>query len=271
MKALFYVLAVLGIGAAAYFSSVTKKNLEQQIAVHQETVSNNRRVSANIDKTSAELEAEEGSLGAANEALAEVDASISKLKADQATIKREIATVEGEIEEQKAKLDEAEKARIAIQEALSAAGFEGEVTMSSIQENIKSLTDRQKELAAEVEELTSTIDSTEKSIVQNREEITRLARRKTQRDARIRRNAMSSVITGVDQNYGFVIIGAGSNSGFRPQTRLLVTRNGRRIAEVTPSSIEASQTVAEIDFDSLAPGVVIQPGDRVILAEPATN
>ena len=271
MKALLYILAVAGIGAAAYFSNVNKQTLADQYETHQEVVANNRRVSANADKVSQELQEEETKLTSANETLAEVDANISKLKSDQAGMKREIATVEGKLEEQKATLAEAEKARVEIQAALAAIDLEGDVSMSSIQENIKSLTDRRKELDAEVQELTSTIESAQKGIAQNRDEIARLARRKTERDARMRRNAMSSVVTGVDQNYGFVIIGAGTNSGFTPQTRLLVVRDGRRIAEVTPSSVEASQTVAEIDFETLAPGVVIQPGDRVILAKGATN
>jgi hypothetical protein len=40
---------------------------------------------------------------------------------------------------------------------------------------------------------------------------------------------------------------------------------------VRPSSIEPTQTIAEIDFDTLATGVRLQPGDRVITAKSATN
>jgi hypothetical protein len=43
------------------------------------------------------------------------------------------------------------------------------------------------------------------------------------------------------------------------------------IGEVRPSSIEPNQTIAEINLESLASGVRLQPGDRVILAEPAAN
>ena len=91
------------------------------------------------------------------------------------------------------------------------------------------------------------------------------------RNSRMRRNAMESVVTAVNEDWGFVVIGAGSNTGFTPQTKLLVKRDGRLIAEVQPSSIEPSQTIAEIDKDSVAPGARIQPGDRVILSTPATN
>jgi hypothetical protein len=82
---------------------------------------------------------------------------------------------------------------------------------------------------------------------------------------------MESVVTAVNQDWGFLVIGAGSNSGFTPQTSLIVQRDGRLIGRVRPSSIEPTQTIAEIDFKSIATGVRIQPGDRVMLATPATN
>jgi hypothetical protein len=52
---------------------------------------------------------------------------------------------------------------------------------------------------------------------------------------------------------------------------LLVKRDGKLIGRVRPSSIEPNQTIAEIDQESLVLGVRLQPGDRVILARPATN
>ena len=83
---------------------------------------------------------------------------------------------------------------------------------------------------------------------------------------RIGRNAMEAVVTAVNQDWGFLVIGAGSNSGFSPQTSMLVMRDGRLIARVRPSSIEPNQTIAEIDFKSMPRGR-IQPGDRVMLSQ----
>ena len=76
------------------------------------------------------------------------------------------------------------------------------------------------------------------------------------------------MVTAVDQDWGFLVIGAGSNSGFSPQTGLLVTRDGHLIGRVRPSSIEPNQTIAEIDFKSIAAGARIMPGDRVMLGKP---
>ena len=95
--------------------------------------------------------------------------------------------------------------------------------------------------------------------------------RKAARNKRIDRNAMEARVTAVNQDWGFLVIGAGSNSGFTPQTTLLVKRDGRLIGRVNPSAIEPTQTIAEIDLKSLAPGVRLQAGDRVIVSKPAGN
>jgi hypothetical protein len=95
--------------------------------------------------------------------------------------------------------------------------------------------------------------------------------KKIERNARIGRNANESVITAVSQDWGFVVIGAGASTGFTPQSTLLVKRDGRLIGRVLPSAIERSQTVANVILESIAPGVRLQPGDRVILAKPESN
>ena len=63
----------------------------------------------------------------------------------------------------------------------------------------------------------------------------------------------------------------GLATGITPQTTLLVKRDGRLIGRVRPSAIEPTQTIADIDLESLAAGVRLQPGDRVILATPESR
>ena len=110
----------------------------------------------------------------------------------------------------------------------------------------------------------------DKNLAKNRDEVSRLADRKVKRDSEIRRNSMEATVTAVNYEWGFVVVGAGSRSGFTPETTVLVKRDGRVLGQLNPSSIEPNQTIFEIDFDSMAPGVRIRPGDRVILSQPRT-
>lgn len=271
MKALFYILSILAIGGAAYFSNVNKTNFTEQQASRVGTIEKRMNVDANITKTEVQLKSEQEKLATANKDLAEVEATISKLKSDQQTLKRELGEVEGELETQQAELDAAEKAMQELADTLQKLGIEGPVNMDTIKQNIKALEDEKKELDAAIAELDTNIEGARNNVARNEAEIERLAKRKAERAARISNNAREAVITAVDQNWGFVVIGAGSSSGFKPEASLLVKRDGRVIGQVKPASIEPTQIIANIKLETLAPGVVLQPGDRVILANPATN
>ncbi|MEP4078553.1 hypothetical protein [Haloferula sp.] len=265
MKAVLYAIALLAIGGAAFFSNSNKGKLADQQKFRTGLVSKNKTLSATADKTQKELNTETDNLKTARSEKAEVEQTIDKLKSDQTSLQRELADIEGTLEEQAQDLADAKKA----EEELAALAIPGGI--DNIASSINDLEDQKKILIQEIGELETTIEGAEKAVATNRSEIARLSTKKSEREARFRRNAMESVITAVDQDWGFVVIGAGSNTGFTPQTRLIVKRSGRAIAEVRPSSIEASQTIGEIDWDSLAPGVRIQTGDRVILANAATN
>ncbi|MEM1083317.1 MAG: hypothetical protein AAGI48_04295 [Verrucomicrobiota bacterium] len=265
MKAILYVVALLAIGGAAFFSNANKGKMEEQQKARHGLIEDNKRVSATADKTQKELNTETDNLKTAREEKAEVEQNIDKLKSDESTHQRELADLDGTLEEQQQDLADAKAA----EEELDALNLPGGI--DGIAESIKSLEDQKKVLIQEIGELETTIESAQKSVDNNRAEIVRLAKREEERNARFARNAMESVITAVDQDWGFVVVGAGSRSGFTPQTGLTVMRGGRAIAEVRPSSIEATQTIAEIDWDTVSPGVRLQPGDRVILTKAATN
>ena len=265
MKALFYLLALLAIGGAAYFSNSNKGKLETQQQARIGLIATNKTVSATADKTQKELNTETDNLKAARSEKAEVVANIDKLKSDENSLNRELADIEGTLEEQAQDLADVQKVLDELETLDIPGGIDG------IDQALADLEDRKKVLIQDIGELETTIEGAQNAVDKNREEVARLGKKKVERDARFRRNAMESVITAVDQDWGFVVIGAGSNTGFTPQTRLVVKRAGRAIAEIRPSSIEATQTIGEIDWDSLAPGVRLRAGDRVILAKTATN
>lgn len=271
MKTIFYVLALLTIGAAAFFSSENKGKFQKQQDTRLEKIATNKRVLAHGDKTKIELDGEKKTLDGAERDYAEAVESILSLKSKQGELKRELAEVEADIEGQMVTIQEAQDAVAQAEKVFKELGIPGDVNIDTIKENMDRLNDEKKELNQAVAELETNIESNQTSVSKNRTEIGRLSKRKAERDERIGQNAMESVITAVDNDWGFVVIGAGTNTGFTPQTRLIVKREGRAIAEVKPSSIEASQTIAEIDMETLAPGVRLQPGDRVILTKPATN
>lgn len=267
MKAIFYVLALLATVGAAYFSFDNKNRFETQKNDKEAAISENKTVSRSADLKEEDLTKEKAELKTATDEKSEVEASIENLVSKEKTLRRDLGALEGVLEEQKAKFADLKKSQDQINALVGGAG----VTLEELPTEVTRMEEEKKTKTKELGELETNVATLQRNVESNQAEIGRLADRSASRDARIRRNAMESVVSAVNDDWGFVIIAAGSNTGFTPETTLLIKRDGRRIAEVKPSSIEPTQTIAEINPESIAPGVRIQPGDRVILAKPATN
>lgn len=266
MKAIFYVLSLLVIGAACFFSyqNVGKFKVQQDIKI--ETLGKNEVLTKKIAAKNADLVKEEGNRDEQNREREKLKSSIASLVAKGRQLQREIATLTTTLTEQKAKIAQLEEAKAKINEILKGQGVD---SIEELPAKIAELEAERKAKEKTLEETKTAIAALEKIVAQNSEEIARLTERDITRSKKIAGNAMESVVTAVNEDWGFVVIGAGSNTGFTPQTKLLVRREGKLIAEIKPSSIEPSQTIAEIDQNTLAPGARIQPGDRVILSDPA--
>jgi hypothetical protein len=269
MKAVFYALALLMTGGAAFFSFSNKQKFEEQKEAKETTIDLNTAKKKEIDAQQEELDKEKVALETANREREQVKQSIDTLTAKGKQLTRDLAAEDARLEDQKATFAKLKEAEQQVKEMVADAG--DDITLETLPAAVTKLEEDRLAKEKQVEELGKLVEAAQKNVEKNQAEIGRLAERDASRDSRIRRNAMESVVTAVNDDWGFVIIGAGSNTGFTPQTKLLVKRGGRLIGEVKPSSIEPSQTIAEIDPDTIAPGVRIQPGDRVILAEPATN
>jgi hypothetical protein len=72
-------------------------------------------------------------------------------------------------------------------------------------------------------------------------------------------------VTHVNQDLGFVVIGAGSAGGIQEGARFNIRRKMFIVAEIEISSVENErESVANIDLSKLSPGLTIKPGDEVI-------
>ena len=270
MKAILYVVAILVLGGAAYFTLEHKNKFDQLETVRRDTDSKNNAVAANVSAKETELKKAKEELGAAEQKREELSQAIAALKSTGSTLQRQVAELDTTLKTQDEEFVGINKAREEVANILKDLGGE-DITIESLGDKIKEIDEERKAQQAKLEETETLVEGAEKKIAATRADIDRLVKRDIERSARIGRNSMEAVVTAVNQDWGFLVIGAGSNSGFTPQSSLLVQRDGRLIGRVTPSAIEPTQTIAEIDLSSLAPGARIQPGDRVILNKPNAN
>jgi DNA repair exonuclease SbcCD ATPase subunit len=269
IKLILQLLVFLIIGVGGYFTLEQSRKFEELQKDRLATIAKNKSVTASAEAQEKELKTEEGILAQKETEKSELISKSEALASNIQMKERDVQTLDQELAAQKEKFDELERSMAEVRQIL--AGLGEEITIENLPEKIKQIEDDKKQRDAKLEELTTLLAAQEKQLETNRGELGRQVSKKVERDNRIARNAMESVITSVDQDWGFLVIGAGSNSGFTPQTSLVVERDGRFIGRVRPSSIEPTQTIAEIDFGSLAAGVRLQPGDRVLLGKTNKN
>lgn len=269
MKAILYVIALLVAGGACYFSLENARKFEVLQELRLKTIKERDAVLANAYVKEKELKDERAALAASKDAREILTQSIDALESTAKILERDLAEVSNTLDGQKEEFAELQKTLEEISIILKGLG--GDINLDNLYEKIEQIEEDKKARVVKLDELQKTMADKEKLLASTRADLDRLNKRDMERSARIERNSMESVITAVNQDWGFLVIGAGSNSGFTPQSSLIVQRDGRMIGRIVPSAIGPTQTIAEIDFKSLASGVRLQRGDRVVLATPLTN
>lgn len=269
MKFVAPILTILVAAVAAYF---TISQTEKFQALQDLRINTNNTiviVSANIDTALAEIKVEEGNRETALGERAVAQSSVTNLKDENGSIENQVAGLDTKLVTQETQLGELNQVVAGVKQELAQVNLE--VTLSTLNDDFKNLTASIEGKQGKDKGLDESIANEEKRLADKRAEIDRYNGRIQARDLRIAQNEIEARVTAVNHDWGFLVIGAGSNSGFMPDTRLLIKREGRLIGTVKPSAIELTQTIADIDFDSLSSGVRFQPGDEVIIAKPAPN
>lgn len=269
MKPILYIVAILTIGGAAFLSYKNDVNFKGEQTLRLDTIDKDVQTTAKAVKTEGQLSDEQVKLRNARDQREEANQSIANLKSEESGMKSDLAELETTLAAQNAEKKALEKTLEEIKLVLKELG--DDVSLDNFVEKIAEIKETKKNLERELEDKETLVAAANARLVKNNQESERLITNKMKRNERISRNAMESVITAVSPDWGFVVIGAGTSSDFTPQTALLVKRDGKLIGRVRPTKIEQAQTVADVIPESLAPGVRLQPGDRVILAKPVSN
>jgi len=78
------------------------------------------------------------------------------------------------------------------------------------------------------------------------------------------KNGLEGEVLAVNAGWNFVVLSIGDRQGAVTNAEMILKRGGSEIGKVRITSVEPSTSVADIVPGSLARGVRVQPGDRVI-------
>ena len=83
-------------------------------------------------------------------------------------------------------------------------------------------------------------------------------------EGNIAKQGLTGRVLAVNGGYNFVVLSVGDKQGSVMGATLLVLRSGEPIAKARVTSVEASNSIADILPNSVRKGVTVQPGDTVV-------
>jgi hypothetical protein len=225
----------------------------------------NKNLTASISKEETNrdtaTEAKDLALDEASKAKAELEAA----KGSGAEKAKTLESVSSNLE-----VAAAEKKKIdASMEALRGK-FPG-IELGEVPRVVKELEASQKKLVGEEEDASLVKKRLEEDIAKNLAESSRIAEKNLQSIKRVEGNTFQATIVAVDNDWNFVVIGAGEKSGLTGSSKLLIQRDGRLLGKLLISKLEPNTAVADVEPGSLRNGVALQAGDQVILESVSAN
>jgi len=265
MKSLFYILAIVAIGAAGFFGWSAKQNFEKQVAERNELTRKNTNLSKDIIAKQKDEKDAEAALELALTEKSEADAGLGAAKGKTGDKKRTLAQIENDLELKMARQKEIDDSIDELRKK-----FPG-IRLEDVPEKVAQLEDQVKKLTAEREDAEVIKAGLESDVSSNLAEMSRVEEKISESIERVSGNVFQATVTAVDNDWNFAVIGAGEKSGLTGDSQLLIQRGGRLIGKLSISKLEPNSAVADVVPGSLRPGVILRPGDQVILAKVRSN
>ena len=137
--------------------------------------------------------------------------------------------------------------------------------------NISEIAQKMKNIGAELAELDQNITNSEATLAnltaQNTSAQAEAAQSKTELDTYKKGDSLASLNTRIRSIYpawGFVTLAEGNNGGVIANSVLNVVRGNETVARLLVTAVESRSATASIIPDSIAEGVVLMVGDRVV-------
>ncbi len=264
-ETLTYSIAIVAIAASGFFGWSAKekytKTTKERIILEGENKNLSLSISEKEDERETATQAKDLALDEQAKAGAELESAKSK-GTEQANT---LDAVSGDLE-----VAVAEKKKIdASMEALRGK-FPG-IELEEVPRVVKDMEANQKKLVGEEEDASLVKKRLEEDIAKNLAESSRIVEKINQSIKRVEGNTFQATIVAVDNDWNFVVIGAGEKSGLTGDSKLLIQRDGRLLGKLLISKLEPNTAVADVEPGSLRNGVALQAGDQVILESVSSN
>jgi len=269
MKLAVYIISIVIILTGGVFSYSTMSKFSALQDDRVELDQQNKTRSAYIIKTKKEAKDMETERDQVKTSLAEADAEFGNIEANIKGKKREASMLNDKIAKQDEQLKKNQEVIANIKAAFQELG--GDIDLDQVKNLNEELKNDVKKANSKFEDQQILAESVSESVAVNEQKIADLNDRIQKRKKRIAGNKAEGRITATDHNWGFAVIDVPDNMAVDNTSKLIVKRGATFIGKLSINAIEGKRVIADIDYPSMTAGMVVQPGDAVILAKPITN
>lgn len=267
MKIPLYAIAAAGIGAAGFLAY-------QKVEVHQQKLDetqNLERQTIKVEVRNTEKQKQYDPMVAITTdlkaALSEVRAEVEMKELEGSQLTSQVAQLEKSVETKKAELQALRDSLAEVEAAFAAQS----VPITGIPDYLKQLEEEKEALIAESEELAAVVEATVAKLDTSNGLLNDYKKREVERSRNLSQNGISSLITAVNSDWGFVVIQPHPGAVITADSNLIVVRGGQHLGRLKISAIEPNRVIADVDYDSLVAGASVRAGDRVVLAKVNTH
>ncbi len=265
MAKIFSGLTLVLALVAAFFAFQSKDMVGKlQVAAereHTDLVASREKVKkAEKDLATAkeELTAAKDELAKAKDSLVKAEADTKKAQADLTVATEAKTTAEGLYATLKKTYDDlTEKLKGKTPEEILKAIADMEVTTKDLQSKVAEAEQVVTQLKKDNESLSSEKKNFDDKLAGQKKTIERYQKNLMDKGTR-------GTVLAVNSGWGFCVLSIGDRKGAAANKILVVARGGQAIGKVRITSVEMSQSVADIIPSSFTRGTYIQPGDDVI-------
>ena len=126
------------------------------------------------------------------------------------------------------------------------------------------LAQKVQEMEIQLTELKTVRESLENQVKSAQSNTDRLAREIAVRKSGESMNGLQGSILAVNHDWNFVVLNLGGNRGVNSNATMIVRRGGSTVGKVRITSVEPTQSIADIIPNSVPAGVIVQAGDTVV-------
>ena len=213
----------------------TASAAQQQVAT---AVAKQKAAQEALGKAQADLSAANDKATADESAVAAANGQVNTLNQQVQTLQQQLTAIG-----QKPQVAPTPVGPSPDEEKLTAQLKDAQAQVAELTEVKETLTNKEKDAESRADDLQKTVDHYKDNTI---------------------RNGLEGEVLAYNPGYNFVVLSIGDRQGAVTNAEMILTRGDTQIGKVRITSVEPSTSVADVIPGSLARGVRVQPGDRVI-------